>query len=148
MKTNLFLPRSLELYFGKKVTKECCDPDETLADTKGCLSDTTSVIPKLIGVQFRKSLGNIKFSKFLPGWTNYKICIGEVENSNFSQQGVVSKARFSPGSFLGWIQLGHWGRVFKFRRWLRIKKAFYVLQNWKTSVTWIFVFLNSQQSSS
>ena len=87
------------------------------------------VIPKPNGVQFRKSLGNIKFLKFLPGWTNSKICIGEVENSNFSQQGVVLKARFPPGSFPGWIQLGHWGRVFKFRRWLRIKKAFYVLQN-------------------
>ena len=40
MKTNL-LPRNLARYFGKKVTKECCDLDETLAYTKDCLYDTT-----------------------------------------------------------------------------------------------------------
>ena len=78
-----------------------------------CLSDTTGVIPKLIGVKLRKSPGNINYSKFPPGWTDNKICIEEIENSNFSQRRVVLKARFSPGNFPGWIQLGHWGRVSK-----------------------------------
>ena len=39
-----------------------------------CLSDTTGVIPKLIGVKLRKSPGNINYSKFPPGWTDNKIC--------------------------------------------------------------------------
>ena len=92
--------------FREKITKECCDPDETLAENKGCLRDTAGVTPKLIGVKFRKLPGNINYSKFPSGWINYKICIGEVENSNFSQRGVGLKTRFLPGSFPGWIQSG------------------------------------------
>ena len=57
MKINLLQPRKVEQYFEKKVTKECRDPDETLAYTKDCLSDTTRVISKLIGVNFKKSPG-------------------------------------------------------------------------------------------
>ena len=79
---------------------------------QGWLIDTTGIIPKLIRVKFRKSPGNISYLGFPPRWTNYKICIGEVENSNFSQLGVVSKVKFSPASFPEWIQLGHWGRVY------------------------------------
>ena len=41
----------------------------------------------------------------------YKIRIGEVENSNFSQRGVVLKAWLSPGRSPGWIQPGYWGKV-------------------------------------
>ena len=64
MKTDLSYPRILSPYFRKKVITDCCHPDKTLADTKNCLSDTTEVISKLIGVKFRKSPGNISYSTF------------------------------------------------------------------------------------
>ena len=63
--------------------------------------------------EVRKSTGNINYSKFPPGWTNYIIRIGEVRNSNFFQRGVVLQVRFFPGSSVGWIQSRHWGRVCK-----------------------------------
>ena len=61
--------------------------------------------------EVRKSPGNINYSKFPPGWTNYVIRIGEVRNSNFFQRGVVLQVRFFPGSSPEWIQPGHWDRV-------------------------------------
>ena len=33
----------------KKVTTDCCDPDETLPVTNDCLSDITGLISKFIG---------------------------------------------------------------------------------------------------
>ena len=54
MKINPLYPRNLTEYFGKKVTGDCCGHKETLADTKDCLSDTTKLISKVIGVKFRK----------------------------------------------------------------------------------------------
>lgn len=39
---------------------DCCDLNEILANTKDCLSATTRVISKLIGVKFKKLPGNIQ----------------------------------------------------------------------------------------
>ena len=52
---------------GKKVIKGCCDPDEVVADTKDCLSDTLEVISKLIRVKLIKSPGDINYRIFPPG---------------------------------------------------------------------------------
>ena len=64
--------KKLNLIFRKNVTMDCCDPDETLADTKDCLSDTTAVISKLIGMRFRKLPRNICYLTFPPWWA--KLC--------------------------------------------------------------------------
>ena len=56
--------------------------------------------------EVRKSPGNINYSKFPPGWTNYIIRIGEVRNSNFFQRGVVLQVRFFPGSSPGRFSRG------------------------------------------
>ena len=39
----------------ERVTTDCSDPDETLADTKACLCDITRIISKFIGVEVQKS---------------------------------------------------------------------------------------------
>ena len=57
METNLSYTKKLTRYFCKKVTTDCCEPDETLADTKDCLRDTTEIMSKLIKVKFIKSPG-------------------------------------------------------------------------------------------
>ena len=49
---------------------------------------------------------------FHGGKLNYVICIGEVENSNFLQRGVILQARFLPGNSPGWIQSGQLDRVY------------------------------------
>ena len=72
----------------KKVTTNCCNPDETLPGNKHCLSDITGVVSKFIGVTFRNSLGNINYSTFTSGWT--KLC-------NILQWGWKSKS-FKLGS--------------------------------------------------
>ena len=56
---NLSWPRNLIQYFRKKITTDCCGSNETLAGTNDCLSDTTEVISKLIGVKLRKLLGHL-----------------------------------------------------------------------------------------
>ena len=55
---------------------------------------------------FGESQGNFNYLTFPLGELNYVIYIGEVENSNFFQWGVVLQARFSQGNSPGWIQLG------------------------------------------
>lgn len=46
MKTNLLQPRNLTQYSEMKVTTDCCDPNETLSDTKDSLIDITEAFPK------------------------------------------------------------------------------------------------------
>ena len=53
--------------FRENVSTDFCGPDETAADTKDRLSDTTKAVSKLIRVKFRKSPGNINYSTFSPG---------------------------------------------------------------------------------
>ena len=111
METNLSFPRYLTQYLGAKVTTGYCDPDEILADTNECLSDTTVIISEFIKVKLRNSFENINYSPFLPGWT--KLCNmhqGGVKFKLFSA-GSVLQARFSPRRSPGWIQPGQWDRV-------------------------------------
>lgn len=74
MKTNLPYSRNLTREFDKKVTAEFYNPDETLANTKDCLSDTTGIISQFIGSNVRKSPGNINWEHFHWGKLNYIIC--------------------------------------------------------------------------
>ena len=67
MKSNLSYRRNLTRYFGKKVTTDYGDGDETLGDSKDYLNDNTEVISKLIVVKFRKSTWNINYSTFYRG---------------------------------------------------------------------------------
>ena len=60
---------------------------------------------------FRNSLENISNSKFLSGKLRLPIHTREVGKSNLFHGGLISQASFSPGNFLGWIQLRYWGRV-------------------------------------
>ena len=71
------------------MTGDCCGHKETLADTKDCLSDTTKLTSKVIGVKFRKYQGNIKYSTFPPGWTN-KLCSVYRGGGKFKLFSVVS----------------------------------------------------------
>ena len=71
--------------FRENVSTDFCGPDETAADTKDCLSDTTKEVSKLIRVKFRKSPGNINYSTFSPGWTKlYNIHWGGSKFKHFS----------------------------------------------------------------
>ena len=63
--------------FEKKVTTDCYDLDESLADTKNCLSDTTDVISKLNEMKFRKSPGNINYSYY---WYCKTLFVGANKN--------------------------------------------------------------------
>ena len=71
---SLTIPKNINIWWSpwKKVRKnkwkqicdsqDCYDPDETLAEDKDCLSETTGVISKLIGAKFRKLPGNMNYS--------------------------------------------------------------------------------------
>ena len=61
------ITKTFNSIFHKKVTTDCCDPSETLADTKDY--NITEVISIFIEMKFRKSSGNVNYSKFPPGWT-------------------------------------------------------------------------------
>ena len=99
---NLSYPRYLTRYFRKNFIGDCCDLDETLADTEDRLSDTTDVTSKLTGVKFRKSPGNINYSTFPQGWTRLcNIHRGEWRFKLF-QRGVVLQAIFLPGNWRKW----------------------------------------------
>ena len=50
----------------------CCESDETLADTKDFLSNIPGIISNPVEVKFRKPIGNMNYSTFLPGCT--KLC--------------------------------------------------------------------------
>ena len=104
---NQSITKKFSTIFREKVTKECCDLDETLVYTKDCLHDTTQTISKIVGVKFRISPGNINYSKFPPGSTNYVLQIREVENSNFFQRGVVLQTRFFRGALRGEFSRGN-----------------------------------------
>ena len=51
--------------FREKVTTDCCDPNESVADTKISKYQNTK-ISKLFGVKFRKTPRNINCSTFRP----------------------------------------------------------------------------------
>ena len=88
----------------KKFTTDCYAADETLADTKDHLSDTTEEISK---VKFSNHRRISVIYLFYQVELNYVICVGEVEYSNFFLQAAVLQARFSPGNSPGWIQSRH-----------------------------------------
>ena len=75
-------------------------------------SPWSEVISKLIGVNFRKSPGNINYSTFSPEWTKLCNMHQEKEKFNLFSAGVVLQTRFLPGRSQGWIQTGHWDRMF------------------------------------
>lgn len=105
------ISRKIAWYFQKKVTTDSFYSDETLGDTKYCLSDTPEVISKLVEEKFRKPPGNINYWTFPPRWT--KLC-------NI-HRGSRKIKLFSPGTGftgqvftrnpLGRIYLGHWQSV-------------------------------------
>ena len=66
------ISRKIAWYFQKKVTTDSFYSDETLGDTKYCLSDTPEIISKLVEEKFRKPPGNINYWTFPPRWT--KLC--------------------------------------------------------------------------
>ena len=68
--------------FRENITTDCCNFNETLADTKNWLSYITDLISKLTRMKLRKLL-------------NYAIWYGEEEALNFFQRGVVFHTRFS-----------------------------------------------------
>ena len=99
MKTNKNQPAISKQFnpkFREKVTTDCYDADETLRDTKKFLTDITGVL--LIGVNFRKSPGNINNSTFPWGELNYAIHSAEIENLNLFHRGMALQTRFSPGN--------------------------------------------------
>ena len=109
--SNLSLQKKLIQYIRRKVTMDFCDPDGILEDIKDCLSDITEIISKLIEVRSRKSLGNINYSKFPPGWTKLCNIHQGVGKLNFLSEGVALQVRFSSGNSVGWIQRGRSDRV-------------------------------------
>ena len=62
-------------------------------------------------VKFRKSPGNINYSKFPPGSTNYVLYIGEVENSNFFSGELFYRPDVFRGALRGEFSRGQWDRV-------------------------------------
>ena len=62
-KNQSIITKKINLIFWKKVTTDC-DHDETLAETKGVLSDMTRIMSKLIGMKFRKLPGDIIYLTF------------------------------------------------------------------------------------
>ena len=53
-KNQSMIMKKINRVFEEKVNTDCFNSDETLADTKDCLSDTTEVIPKIVGMEFGK----------------------------------------------------------------------------------------------
>ena len=89
-----------------------CNPDIpkeyiALLRTKVCQSNITKVMPNLVGVKFRNSLGNTNDSTSPRGEPNSVIYIEKVENLNLFQRGAILQTSFSPGNSPGWIQPGH-----------------------------------------
>ena len=63
------ITKNLTRYFVKNVTTDYCDSDQTLADTKDYMSDTTEVISKPIGEMFRKPPGEYQLFNISTGVT-------------------------------------------------------------------------------
>ena len=77
----------------KKVTLDYCGRKETLPFTKDYLIDISRVIPKVIGVKFGTSPGNITYPKFLSQLTKLCNFTGElsgVDSSGALRQGVTN----------------------------------------------------------
>ena len=77
----------------KKVTLDYCGRKETLPFTKDCLIDISRVIPKVTGVKFRISPGNITYPKFLSQLTKLCHFTGElsgVDSSGALREGVTN----------------------------------------------------------
>ena len=147
METNLSFPRYLTQYLGAKVTTGYCDPDEILADTNECLSDTTVIISEFIKVKLRNSFENINYSPFLPGWT--KLC-------NMHQGGVKFKL-FSAGSvFTGPIFTEEVSRVdsaravrqsvVSFTQSFKYTKLIYLSDNCILNISSLHIFLKETDS--
>ena len=69
---------------------------------------------QLIGLKFRNSSA----MSINRGELNYVIYIGKVKDLKFFHRGVVLQARFLAGKSPGWIQSGHWDRVYSYQLWL------------------------------
>ena len=111
--TNLSHPRNLTLYFGKIVSTDCCDPNETLGDTKACISDTTELRSKLIGVKLRKSPRNISYSKFLPGSIKLFNMHRGVKKLKLFSVRIGFTGQIFIGEVSGVDQPEYWDRVFQ-----------------------------------
>lgn len=89
---------------GKRINVELCDPDETLADTKDCLSDFIGV--KCI--RFNSSSWSLEIHQ---EYQLFSITTGMNKLSNIDRGSGTFK-RFSPGSgFTGQVFTGELSRV-------------------------------------
>ena len=87
----------------KKVTLDYCGRKETLPFTKDCLIDISRVIPKVTGVKFRISPGNITYPKFLSQLTKLCHFTGElsgVDSSGALREGVTNIHLFHIQSYI------------------------------------------------
>ena len=87
----------------KKVTLDYCGRKETLPFTKDCLIDISRVIPKVTGVKFRISPGNITYPKSLSQLTKLCHFTGEfsgVDSSGALREGVTNIHLFHIQSYI------------------------------------------------
>ena len=119
-KSSLSEPRNLTWCSWEKVTTYWCDdPNENLAGTRDCLGDTFGIVSKHIRVKFRKSLGNINYSRLPPRWTKLGKIVRVGDNlklfwagSGFTDQiftgefsGVNSAGTLRQGIFMSYLKL-------------------------------------------
>ena len=92
--------------FQEKSHHELQWSDETLADSKDCISDSTGVISKFIVMKFRKPPGNINYLTFTPSELKYVICFEEGKIEAFFRGEWFCRSYFHRGTIRGGLNRG------------------------------------------